>query len=268
MAGIGRRWVLFALVIAIVTGCGQPADLSSPTPSPTTAPATPTVTLPSSATPDRDPDISTPTNAPTPRTLPTTSPTARTSPTATGDADVETVNTPTLRPPGGTPTTQANVVSTAGTPAVVVTATPLPATATSEPTPTTPPAPEPTPTAVPPTATPTVAPPTATPEICPGAIPWHDAANYKGSYATVIGPVVSAVYASDVSGAPTFLNIGTDYPDASRFTVLIWVEYRANFPAPPEEMYAGATVCVAGTITDYDDIAEILVTGPDQIWIP
>jgi hypothetical protein len=65
-----------------------------------------------------------------------------------------------------------------------------------------------------------------------------------------------------------FLNIGADYPDTSRFTALIWIEYRGNFPAAPEEMYAGATVCVAGIIDVYDGVAEILVTGPDQIWMP
>jgi len=195
----------------------------------------------------------------------------------TADGVVDTLNTPTLRPPSGSPTTQPNIDAVQIT-SIATTATTITIVATSQlatATPTELP-PAPTPTSVPPTSvptstpipTPTPEPPTPTPEICLGAIPWYDAINYVGSAATVIGPVVSSLYASDVPGAPTFLNIGAGYPDASRFTALIWVEYRENFPAPPEDMYAGATVCVAGFIELYEGVAEILVTGPDQIWIP
>jgi hypothetical protein len=85
---------------------------------------------------------------------------------------------------------------------------------------------------------------------------------------TVFGPVVSAFFAEDEISQPTFLNLGAPYPDPSRFTVVIWIGARDNFPAPPEAMYAGATVCVTGLIEWYDGAPEVFASGPWDIWIP
>ena len=131
-----------------------------------------------------------------------------------------------------------------------------------------------TPTFVPePTATPSPTPtlipePTPTPDLCPGAIQWYDAINYIGTYATVIGPVVSAYWAQEEQGKPTFLNLGAAYPDPSRFTVLMWIDARWNFDFAPEEVYLGATVCVSGLIELYEGSPEMVIEGPEWIWVP
>jgi hypothetical protein len=106
---------------------------------------------------------------------------------------------------------------------------------------------------------------TTAPEPCPGAIAWDAAAEHVGQIVTVRGPVVDATYASDSRGQPTFLNIGRGYPDPARFTVVIWIPNRANFPAPPEELYSGQTVCVTGQITLYNGSAEMEIIGPEDI---
>jgi hypothetical protein len=129
-------------------------------------------------------------------------------------------------------------------------------------------------TAIPPSATPipriataTPEPPTTTPtpDPCPGAITWDQAINHVGAYTTVIGPVVGATWASESRGKPTFLNLGLPYPEPGRFTILIWIDGRWNFPSPPEEVYAGRTICATGTIELYEGSAEMLVEGPWQI---
>jgi hypothetical protein len=116
-------------------------------------------------------------------------------------------------------------------------------------------------------ATATSAPPTptATPEPCPSAIAWDVAAAHEGQIVTVRGPVVDATFASESRGQPTFLNIGRGYPDPARFTVVIWVPNRAYFPAPPEELYSGQTVCVTGQVTLYNGSAEMEIIGPEDI---
>jgi hypothetical protein len=86
-----------------------------------------------------------------------------------------------------------------------------------------------------------------------------------GEAATVIGPVVGAAYASESRGRPTFLNVGLPYPDPNRFTVLIWINNRHNFAAPPEETYLNQTVCVSGSIDVYDGSVEMEISGPEQI---
>ena len=101
----------------------------------------------------------------------------------------------------------------------------------------------------------------------PGAevIQWYEAKDHIGERTTVCGPIVSAMWATGSTGKPTFLNIGKPYPDPSRFTVVIWEDYRANFPQAPEVYYSGKTICVTGLIVPYDGVPEIEVKTPTQI---
>jgi len=100
---------------------------------------------------------------------------------------------------------------------------------------------------------------------CPGAVDWLTATRSVGSEVTTTGPVAGASYHPDVNGAPTFLNIGRDYPHPARLTVVIFGDSRGRFPTPPEEAYGSGDICVTGVVRDYEGIAEIVVTGPDQI---
>jgi len=97
------------------------------------------------------------------------------------------------------------------------------------------------------------------------AIAWHEAQDHIGDRATVCGPVVDTHYASTSKGKPTFLNIGKPYPDPSRFTVVIWGDYRGNFPQGPEAYYLGKTICVTGLITEYEGTPEVEIKTPSQI---
>ena len=114
------------------------------------------------------------------------------------------------------------------------------------------------------TGTPATASATTGPS-CAGAIPWNDAAAHAGERATVEGPVAGTHYAADTNGQPTFLNVGVDYPDEHRFQVVIWGDDRARFPTPPERLFAGRTICVAGRITIYRGVPEIEASSPSQI---
>ena len=109
--------------------------------------------------------------------------------------------------------------------------------------------------------------PAPSPSSASDIIPWNRAIDYVGDYETVRGPVVSTDFAQDSNGQPTFLNVGLDYPDAGRFTVLIWAEDRANFPEAPEVMYSDKTIRVTGLIQSYEGSAQIEATSPDDIEI-
>lgn len=86
-----------------------------------------------------------------------------------------------------------------------------------------------------------------------------------GSVATVRGPVAGTSYRPDVSGAPTFINLGKDFPDASRFTVIVWGEARSKFADPPESLYSDVGLCVRGRVADYRGVPEIEVRDPSQV---
>ncbi len=53
-------------------------------------------------------------------------------------------------------------------------------------------------------------------------IQWDEAYQYTDQYVSVCGPVVDSYFAASTDGQPTFLNLGKEYPDPDRFTVLIW----------------------------------------------
>lgn len=98
-----------------------------------------------------------------------------------------------------------------------------------------------------------------------GAIYWYEADQHVGEIVSVYGDVKSTEFAYESNGQPTFIDIGASYPDSSRVTVVIWGEYRGNFPAPPEEMYAGQTILAAGEIYVHDGVCNIEVHSPEQI---
>ncbi len=113
----------------------------------------------------------------------------------------------------------------------------------------------------------TISTPPPAPPPAPTGIPWDQAKSHIGENATVNGPVLGGKWATSSKGQPTFLNVGRNYPDPARFTVLIWGENRANFPGPPETYYAGKTISVTGLIESYQGSAEIIVSSPSQIQV-
>lgn len=99
---------------------------------------------------------------------------------------------------------------------------------------------------------------------CAGAIRWDKAARYIGRTATVRGRVAGTRYAFSSIGAPTFLNLGVDYPNSRRFTVVIWGRNRSNF-GTPELRYRGRVICVRGLVRAYRGLPQIHASSLSQI---
>jgi hypothetical protein len=98
-------------------------------------------------------------------------------------------------------------------------------------------------------------------------IQWHEAAAHIGQSMLVCGPVAGTHNASTIVGSPTLINLGVDYPNAQRFTIVIWGSNQANFTSPPEQYYLGKTLCVGGIINLFQGTADIEVSKPGQIEI-
>jgi DNA/RNA endonuclease YhcR with UshA esterase domain len=107
--------------------------------------------------------------------------------------------------------------------------------------------------------------PTPATSAAANAVDWNKASSHIGESVTVRGPVVGATYAESSNGSPTFLNVGADYPDPSRFTVVIWGEDRGNFKEAPEDQYSGQTIRVTGTVSDYKGVPQIEVSSQSEI---
>lgn len=106
--------------------------------------------------------------------------------------------------------------------------------------------------------------PTTSSITCRGAISWQNARSAIGRVATIRGRVAGTRFASSSSGSPTFLNLGVNYPNPRRFTVVIWIENRGSF-GRPEVRYRRKNICVRGRVTSYRGVPEIEARSPSQI---
>ncbi len=111
-----------------------------------------------------------------------------------------------------------------------------------------------------------------------GYIPSSKAGDHMGEEATVQGSVKAYNYISGAKGRPYILifdkpNIierGSGVSDLevpSSFKVVIWKDYHTNFPANFAGGYAGHTVCVTGTIVEYNGDPAIEAQDPSQLEI-
>jgi hypothetical protein len=77
-------------------------------------------------------------------------------------------------------------------------------------------------------------------------VDWSDAEDVVGETTTVCGPVASVIF----DGGDTFINVGADYPDPDRFTVIVWNEtYRA--------FAAGDDLCATGQVSEYQGAIQL-----------
>jgi DNA/RNA endonuclease YhcR with UshA esterase domain len=109
------------------------------------------------------------------------------------------------------------------------------------------------------------APTAAAPTVSEQAIPWDEASAHIGESVTIEGPVAGVMYSEGSNGSPTFLNVGADYPDESRFTVVIWGADRGHFEPAPEDQFSGQTIRVTGTVVEYQGMPQIEVATPSDI---
>lgn len=92
-------------------------------------------------------------------------------------------------------------------------------------------------------------------------IPYDDAINHIGSDSPYGGYVVSWS-SPGVNGDPLFINIGADYPDKSRLTVVIWGENRDDATEDIVDSLLGKEVVVFGSPYEYNGAAQIEITDP------
>ena len=102
---------------------------------------------------------------------------------------------------------------------------------------------------------------------CPDAISWRDARAHVGEHVTVRGRVAGTLHAQDVDGQPTFLNLGSDYPDPERVTVVIWGRTAAAFPARRKACTPAGRSARPGRSKLYEGVPELEVSASTQIEI-
>ena len=95
------------------------------------------------------------------------------------------------------------------------------------------------------------------------AISWKDAKQYANDGDVCVWGEVKTISLSNGNGNPTFIDIGKEYPNKNRLTIVIWDESFSNFD--DIESYVGKSIYVTGEVYIYNGIAQIEVSDPEQI---
>lgn len=109
-------------------------------------------------------------------------------------------------------------------------------------------------------------------------VTYYDAIDYVGEDVKIYCSEIWWSHRTDIEGEPLFINIGEDYPSEDRVQLVIWGEdlYKfnematecgyADFETYLSEM--GWDCYYAGTVEEYNGVAQITLTDPMQILPP
>ena len=88
--------------------------------------------------------------------------------------------------------------------------------------------------------------------------------DHVGDSVTIHAKIYGGKYLPSVKGAPTFLNVGGNYPDAP-LTLVIWGNARSKLKNAPEDFYKDKNVVIYGKLVLYKEKPEIVISDPKQI---
>lgn len=91
-----------------------------------------------------------------------------------------------------------------------------------------------------------------------GGLSWDAAASHIGTEQRICGPLVSTRSDND----DVFLNLGRDYPDPARFTIVIWDV------GGVEHLPTGTELCATGTVSSYNGVVQIELRDVEavEVW--
>jgi hypothetical protein len=93
-----------------------------------------------------------------------------------------------------------------------------------------------------------------------------ESANHINETIMVCDKVFGTRFLENSGGQPTFLNLGSAYPN-SPFTIVIFGSDRTNFKDAPEKLFDNKKVCATGLIKEYKGKPEMIIKNNSEIKI-
>lgn len=100
----------------------------------------------------------------------------------------------------------------------------------------------------------------------PGQASPEEAGNFANGWTTVCGKVAQVAHVPQITNQPTFIYLDEPFPHQV-FEIVIWGDVRKQFTRPPEVLFSGKKVCVAGVHRKFQGIPEIVVDQESQITV-
>ncbi|NYS77784.1 DUF559 domain-containing protein [Halomonas glaciei] len=105
------------------------------------------------------------------------------------------------------------------------------------------------------------------PQICTDAVHWSEVMGHLGQTIKVEGPITRINYRPDITGKPTWIEVGSVFPDPDRLTLLIWGDNRSQFEPKITLNLLGNIACVTGELSEYQGSFQIQLQDPEQLTI-
>jgi hypothetical protein len=112
---------------------------------------------------------------------------------------------------------------------------------------------------------------------CKNPQDWAIARQKIGQVVTVIGPLLDTRPRSDITGSPLWMDVGKQFPEKNRLTVVVWGQNWNKFDMRELDVESwvqnfsngqkNIPICIKGKVTEYKGIPQIELTTPDQIRI-
>jgi len=93
-----------------------------------------------------------------------------------------------------------------------------------------------------------------------------DVAAHVGETVKVCGKVYGSKFLESAKNAPTFINVGAQYPNA-KLTLVIWGTARTNFKNKPEDFYNNKNICITGKVELFKDKPQIVIEKEESITV-
>lgn len=93
---------------------------------------------------------------------------------------------------------------------------------------------------------------------------WDDASSMLGKTTRVCGPLVSIANVSEPWGDASFFNLGADYPNLDRFTIVVWEESSHRL----RDVLQGEQVCATGRVSLYKGVPQLELDSLSELSVP
>lgn len=101
---------------------------------------------------------------------------------------------------------------------------------------------------------------------CRNPAEWSSAVRYEGQQIALRGPIAGIRYRPELSGKPTWINIGADFPTQNRLVFIVWGRNRSLFEDLISNLRVGQVICALGDVSEYQGVSQIELVSPDQIY--
>lgn len=105
----------------------------------------------------------------------------------------------------------------------------------------------------------------STTQSCSDAIAWSEVHHRVGETVKTAGPITRVTYSPEVNGSPTWIEVGTSFPDPDRLTLLIWGNDRSEFEHLLTQDVIQKKACIEGEVSQYRGSVQIQLQNATQL---